>query len=487
MRLNWEDTTKIILIAGISSLLTVGLFKYFEKDKLKVVYEQQQPIHLTDYKLPEGLVDFRLAAKIANPAVVHIKTTGSSSNDEYRGMNPFEFFGFPFDKFDRNFGPLEATGSGVILTSNGHIVTNNHVIDGGSEYEVTLFDNRKFNAKLVGKDPSTDLALLKIDAEGLPYLKFGDSDKVEVGEWCVAVGNPFNLTSTVTAGIISAKGRNINILNDKFKIESFIQTDAAVNPGNSGGALVTLTGELIGINTAIASKTGSYSGYSFAIPSRIVQKVVNDLIEFGKVQRGFLGVSIQDLNAKLAKEYDINRTKGVYIAGVNSGSGAEAAGIQKGDVIFKINEVEVNNSAEMQEQIGRLRPGDKVKVHYLRGNKEYSTVVTLKNSQGSEKLSSSKEKNSSIDFKKELGADLKNLTSDEKKRFDVQGGVVVLNLTNGKLKQAGVKEGFIIQKINKKTVNSVDDVMEALSSDDGGILLEGKYPNGTKAFYAIGW
>ncbi len=485
MRLNWEDTSKIILIAGISSLLTVGAFKLFEKKDVKVVYEQQQPIRLADYKLPEGLVDFRLAAKIANPAVVHIKTTGSrSSNDEF--INPFEFFGFPFDKFDR-FGPSEATGSGVILTTNGYIVTNNHVIDGGSEYEVTLYDNRKFSAKLVGKDPSTDLALLKIEAEGLPFLKFGDSDKVEVGEWCVAVGNPFNLTSTVTAGIISAKGRNINILNDKFKIESFIQTDAAVNPGNSGGALVTLTGELMGINTAIASRTGSYAGYSFAIPSRIVQKVVNDLIEFGKVQRGFLGVSIQDLNAKLAEENNINRSKGVYIAGVNPGSGAEQAGIQKGDVIFKINDVEVNNSAEMQEQIGRLRPGDKVKVTYLRGNKEYTTTVTLKNAHGSEKLTDKNVKSSEIDFKKELGADLRNLTSDEKRRFETQGGVVVLNLGNGKLKQAGVKEGFIIQKINKKAVNTVDDVMDALQENEGGILIEGKYPNGTKAFYAIGW
>lgn len=486
MRWNWEDTSKLILIAGLSSILTVGAVKLLEKDSVKVVYEQKQPITLTDYKLPEGLVDFRLAAKIANPAVVHIKTSGSRSNTEHEFSSPFDFFGFPFDKFE-HFGPSEATGSGVILSSNGYIVTNNHVIDGGSNYEITLYDNRKFDAKLIGKDPSTDLALLKIEAEGLPYLKFGDSDKIEVGEWVVAVGNPFNLTSTVTAGIVSAKGRNINILNDKFKIESFIQTDAAVNPGNSGGALVTLTGELIGINTAIASRTGSYAGYSFAIPSRIVQKVVNDLMEFGKVQRGFLGVSIQDLNAKLSEEYGINRTKGVYIAGVNPGSGAEQAGIQKGDVIFKINEVEVNNSAEMQEQIGRLRPGDKVKVTYLRNNKEYTAMVTLKNAQGSEKMASKADKNSISDFKKELGADLRNLTADEKRRFETDGGVVVLNLTNGKLKQAGVNEGFIIQKINKKPVKSVEDVMDALSEDDGGILIEGRYPNGTRAFYAIGW
>jgi Do/DeqQ family serine protease len=483
MNINWKDFSRIILIAGISSILTVGIYKFFEKDRLKVVYEQHQPIHLTDYKLPDGLVDFRLAAKIANPAVVHIKTRGSKS-DYFSDINPFDFFGLPFE---RPFVPSEATGSGVILTSNGYIVTNNHVIDGGSEYEVTLYDNRKFEARLIGKDPSTDLAVLKVDAEGLPFLKFGDSDKVEVGEWCVAVGNPFNLTSTVTAGIISAKGRNINILNDKYKIESFIQTDAAVNPGNSGGALVTLTGELIGINTAIASRTGSYAGYSFAIPSRIVQKVVNDIIEFGKVQRGFLGVSIQDLNANLAKENNINRNKGVYIAGVNPGSGADQAGIKKGDVIFKINDVEVNNSAEMQEQIGRYRPGDKVKVTYLRDNKEYTVQVTLKDSHGSEKLSSANDKKSITNFKKELGADLRNLTSEEKNRFDLDGGVVVLNLVNGKLKQAGVREGFIIQKINKKPVKTVDDVMEALSENEGGILLEGRYPNGTKAFYAIGW
>lgn len=477
-----NDLKKALIIAFGSSLLTVGFIKLFEKDSVKVVYEQQQPIRLTDYKLPDGLVDFRLAAKIANPSVVHIRTKGSSPAAEF--SNPFEFFGIPFD---RHFGPSEATGSGVIISANGYIVTNNHVIENGSEYDITLYDNRKFEATLVGRDPSTDLAVLKIDAEGLPFLKFGDSDKVEVGEWCVAVGNPFNLTSTVTAGIISAKGRNINILNDKYKIESFIQTDAAVNPGNSGGALVTLTGELIGINTAIASRTGSYAGYSFAIPSRIVQKVVNDLIEYGKVQRGFLGVSIRDLDANLAKEEGINRVKGVYIAGVNSGSGAEAAGIQKGDVIIKIDDVEVNNSSEMQEQIGRHRPGEKVKVTYLRNNKESSTIVTLKNAQGSDKIAASR--GNFADLKKQLGADLRNLKPDEKKRFDVDEGVVVINLGNGKLQQAGVREGFIIQKINKKPVRNVDDAINALQQDEegSGMLLEGKYPNGTKAFYAIGW
>lgn len=325
---------------------------------------------------PSGLpTDFVAAAEKGMPAVVHItsKVVKEDNKPTNRQPNLFDFFNeMPFEI------PQGGTGSGVIIRSNGYIVTNNHVVDEGNEFEVTLFDNRKFNAKLIGKDETTDLAVLKIDAKELPTLELANSDEIKVGEWVLAVGNPFDLTSTVTAGIVSAIGRNIDILKGQYKIESFIQTDAAVNPGNSGGALLDTEGNLVGINTAIASRTGAFAGYSFAIPSNIMTKVVEDLIQHGEVKRGFLGVSIQDMDATVASDLGLNITEGVFILEVAADGAAEAAGIQKSDVIVAVNGRRVKNSPKLQELIGRKRPGDQVTITVHRKGKEQDISVTLK-------------------------------------------------------------------------------------------------------------
>ena len=299
-------------------------------------------------------------------------------------MNPFyqffgDQFGMPFEMPQQQ--DQEASGSGVIISNDGYIVTNNHVVEGADEIKVNLFDNREFKAKLIGKDPSTDLAVIKIDSKDLQYLTFANSDEVQVGQWVLAVGNPFNLASTVTAGIVSAKTRNINILREKagnLAIESFIQTDAAVNPGNSGGALVDLNGNLIGINSAIATPTGSYAGYSFAIPANLAKKVVKDMVDFGEVQRGFLGVNIREVDDELAKDLKLPKIQGAYIAEVNKGSAGEAGGIKRGDVIMKVGESEITNSADLQEHIARYRPGDKVTLQIFRDGTMISKEVTLK-------------------------------------------------------------------------------------------------------------
>jgi S1-C subfamily serine protease len=393
-------------------------------------------------------------------------------------MNSFD----PFSLWGRPMQPQqqESSGSGVIITEDGFIITNNHVVENAEKVEVTLNDNRNFPARVIGTDPSTDLALLKIEESKLPFIPYGNSDDLKVGEWVLAVGNPFNLTSTVTAGIVSAKGRNIGILPDQFKIESFIQTDAAVNPGNSGGALVNTRGELIGINSAIASNTGSYTGYSFAIPSNLVRKVIDDLAEFGNVQRGFIGVSIRDMDAKLAEERGLKVTQGVYVSGLTEGGAAASAGITEGDIIVRVGEVAVNSTPQLQEQIGRFRPGDKVNLTVIRNGKEQPFILTLRNREGETNL-----------VKNEgpfnlLGATFENAGKEEKQRLGLQGGVKVTKLTSGKLLTSGVREGFIITSIDKKPVLNTEDLSNALKSKQGGVLLEGIYPNGLRAYYGFG-
>ncbi|MBK7888133.1 MAG: Do family serine endopeptidase [Bacteroidetes bacterium] len=380
----------------------------------------------------------------------------------------------------RQMPQQQSTGSGVIISEDGYVVTNNHVIENGSEVSITLNDKETFVAKVIGTDPSTDLALLKVDAKKLPHIALGNSDQVRVGEWVLAVGNPFNLTSTVTAGIVSAKARNINILPDqRFPIESFIQTDAAVNPGNSGGALVNLNGELIGINAAIASNTGSYSGYSFAIPVNIVKKVVKDLMEFGIVQRGFIGVSIRDIDADFAKEKEVNTLNGVYVNGLTEGGAAAVAGLKVGDIIKSINGFEIKSSPELQEQVGRFRPGDKIMVTVLRNNSEKIIPVILRNKDGNTEVT----KNEAINL---LGAVLENASEAELSKLGVESGVKVKELQTGKLKSAGLKDGFIITAIDNRKVRSAKEVTEYLESKKGGVLIEGAYPNGMKAYYGFG-
>jgi len=328
-----------------------------------------------------GTVDFTEAAEKTVNAVTHVKT---SYTQVQQYVTPFDYF-FGFRGYQQP-QPVQGAGSGVIISTDGYIVTNNHVIDRAERINVTLNDKRTFPAKLVGTDPGTDIAVLKIEAQDLPYIPMGNSEELRLGEWVLAVGNPLNLTSTVTAGIVSAKARNINILSENFKIESFIQTDAAVNPGNSGGALVNTRGELVGINTAIASQTGGYMGYSFAVPSTIVSKVATDIIEFGVVQRAVLGVALQELTSEMAQQLGLKEVKGVLVQAVFEGSAAESAKLRQGDVILTVNDVEVNTVAQLQEQLGKFRPNDQVSLTVNRGNKVSYFNVILRNRAGSTQL-----------------------------------------------------------------------------------------------------
>jgi len=387
-----KKTLTILLIASIGGLTSLGVYKLFEKNDLgRIVIQDkhtspQQPIvSFANFRsLPENNIDFTTAAEMTVNAVVHVKTI--QDGQTYRYRDPYYNFWGQGRTYEYKTPARKGFGSGVIISDDGYIVTNNHVIDNADNIEVTLNDKRTYTAELIGTDPSTDLSLLKIDATGLNRIVFGNSDEVKIGEWVLAVGNPFNLTSTVTAGIVSAKGRSINILRDKFRIESFIQTDAAVNRGNSGGALVNTRGELIGINSAIASPTGAYSGYSFAIPVDIVKKIVGDLMEYGEVQRAFIGISIRNLDAQLASEMNIDEIKGVYVSGLSKGGAAIDAGIREGDVIIRINDVEVNNAPELQEQVSRYRPGDKISVTIKRNNKEVVRKLLLRDKLGKARI-----------------------------------------------------------------------------------------------------
>lgn len=496
------QVNKSILTLGLSAVLggavALGGYKLFIDDHNYETFEQRQRYFLSNYlsdtsaaaNLP-GSVNFVMASDLTRPAVVHIKTyyTQKDMGQQFNPqMDPFlkEFFGDGFGGMQpQQREPKEASGSGVIITHDGYIVTNNHVIDNADKIEVILEDKRSYTAKLIGKDPTTDLALLKVEETSLPFVRLGDSDKLKIGEWVLAVGNPYDLTSTVTAGIVSAKARNINILRGKenYAIESFIQTDAAVNPGNSGGALVNLKGELVGVNTAIASPTGSYSGYSFAVPVGIVKKVMDDLLKFGEVQRGLLGINIQDVSAELAKEKGIKEVKGVYVGGVNENGAAKEAGVKTGDVILKIDGHDVNSSSELQEAIGRHRPGDVVGITLLRDDKKMELSATLKNKMGNTgivKVTDGK-------YSEKLGADFANIEAPEKKKLKLDGGVKVAKLKDGKLRDAGMRDGFIITQINKAKIKDVDDLYRQLEKPrKGGVLIEGVYPNGQSEFYALG-
>ena len=384
--------------------------------------------------------------------------------------------------------PRVGAGSGVIISTDGYIITNNHVIDGADELEVTLNDNRKFPAKIIGADPTTDIALIKIEATDLPTIPFGDSEKLKVGEWVLAVGNPFNLTSTVTAGIVSAKSRgNIGAGGkDRSKIESFIQTDAAVNPGNSGGALVNTKGELVGINTAIYSETGNFAGYSFAVPISIAGKVANDLKQFGTVQRAVLGVLIQDPQyVPDAEKEKVKVFEGAYVGGFAERSSAKEAGIEKGDVIVAVNGVKIKSSSALQEQISKYRPGDKVELTINRNGSTKKFTVELRNAQGSTKVVKGG------DSAEVMGAAFKALNDEQKRKLGVSYGIEVTGLTSGKLKDAGIKKGFIIMIVNNQKISAPEDLEKIVESilqgrtEDQGLFIKGFYPNGRTKYYAI--
>lgn len=483
--MNLKKLLGLIAIATVGGMVALSVNSLFvEKQTPKTFNNHQNAKFTLAEKMSDSPVsiDFVAVSEVATPAVVHIKTVSKrvASN---QSLSPFEdFFGPSFRMPDR--GPQQSSGSGVVINSEGYIVTNNHVVDNAEKVEVVLDDKRTYVAEILGVDPETDLALLKIDESDLPYLNLGNSDELKVGEWVVAVGNPFNLTSTVTAGIVSAKGRNINLLRQRggeYAIENFIQTDAAVNPGNSGGALVNTQGELIGINTAIASQTGSYAGYSFAIPINLAKKIIADLKDYGEVKRAILGVRIQDITQELADEKGLDELKGVYIPAVVEGQSAEKAGIKEGDVILKIDNEFVNKSSELQEQISKYHPGDKVTILLLRDNKEKTIEATLLSKDGSNEIVNEVNR----EEKKILGAQIENISRDERLSLKIRNGVKITKLGSGQLKEKGIPEGFVITHIDKVPVYTTSDVKKALEGKSGAILIEGVTTLGNKEAYAL--
>ncbi len=487
----------ITAAALLGGSITLGGYQLIspQQGKTGIAYEPsigQQTIHLTNLTTATNRTEepnFIHAARIATPAVVHIKARYEAKVIQAPRTNtPFdqffrEFFGEGLDSGPREYKsqPQHASGSGVIITADGYIVTNNHVIDGADQIEVILDDNRKYNAQLVGQDPNTDLALLRIKEKSLPYLQFGDSDTLQVGEWILAVGNPFNLTSTVTKGIVSAKARAIDIPREQnqMRIEAFIQTDAAVNRGNSGGALVNLKGELVGINTAIASSTGTFTGYSFAIPSSIVKKVTEDLQKYGTVQRAILGISIRDVNADLAEKEGLKKLSGVYVADVRRSSAAAEAGIQAGDVIVGVNGNEVKSTSQLHEQIARYKPNDKLRITFFRKDKEKTVTVTLKRMEESVQIVRKK------DALEMGGATFENVDKTTQKELGLMNGVRIKELKSGPWKQAGLQQGYVITAIDKEPIENLDQLAHVLNRKKGGILVESFSQNKTKAYHGV--
>ncbi len=447
----------------------------------------------TPYVVPEGL-NFVAAAAAVTPAVVHVMTEYAAEpvSQNQAQMDPLlrQFFGEQGNQLRRQHPPIgggEGSGSGVIIAANGYIVTNNHVIEKATKIQVVLDDKRTFEAELVGADPNTDLAVLKVKADNLPFVKYGNSDDVKVGQWVLAVGNPFNLNSTVTAGIISAKGRNIDILRrkDNMGIESFIQTDAVVNPGNSGGALVNLNGDLIGINSAIASRTGSFEGYAFAIPSSLASKVVEDLLKYKVVQRALLGVQIREVDAKLAADKKLNTLSGVYVQGLTAGSAGAEAGLKTGDIITQINGMPVNTASQLQEQVARFRPGDKIKVNILRGSAASVVTATLRNATGTTAVVREMPASASLKYE---GATLAVVSASQQAKLGLEGGAAISGIKGSNFRETGMADGFIITRIDKNAVTKPADVVTYLDEarEKSGALVEGVYPDGRKAYYPIG-
>lgn len=488
----------IILAAVVGGLAALGGAQILGLNE-QVKYVEVQPQPTTNYANfaepsttvnvnPAPTAGFATAAEKALPAVVHIKASKQAGGGGSRGgFDPNEIpeslrdlFGNPGEGGgQRGEAPLQqGSGSGVIISADGYIATNNHVVDGAEDLQVVLNDQRTYDAEVVGVDPTTDIALIKIKEANLPTVQFADSDKLKVGEWVVAVGNPFSLTSTVTAGIVSAKGRSIDIVRrsgGELAIESFIQTDAVVNPGNSGGALVDINGDLVGINTAISSPTGVFAGYSFAVPSAIVKKVVEDLREFGVVQRGLLGARILELNTARAEELGIDRDNGVLVSEVTEASAAEEAGLKNGDVITGVDGVVTLRNSELLEQLGRHRPGDVVKITFERNGQERTATARLRNANGTTDVVRPEPKPSSVS---ELGAEFVELDGDTAEDLNISGGVTVADISTGILsEQTRIRPGFIITKVDNRSVRNTEAFQKAIQNADGAVSLEGLYPS----------
>ena len=451
----------------LSSLLSVFIYSQFLRPSKIVWNSDEGEAKYTG--LVDRLLDARTNSKfssssptnfiesaaIATPAVVNIRALMETGGGMWGG------------------GALTgSSGSGVIMSPDGYIVTNHHVVEKSTDIKVTLADKRTYKAKLVGSDPSTDIALLKIQEGNLPFIVFGNSDSIHVGEWVLAVGNPFNLESTVTAGIVSAKGRNINILGGGASIESFIQTDAAVNPGNSGGALVNTVGELVGINTAIITESGSYEGYSFAVPSNLVQKIIRDLREFGIVQRAYLGVGIQDLDSETSMEIGLPNAEGVLVNRIAKAGAASDAGLEEGDVIIGLNGTRVRSTSELQEYVGRYRPGDQVALEYWRKGKKNRIALTLKdgnNSTGTARIKGD-------EMEEELGLVIRDLSGEERKQIRIKGGAIVTSIRRGSIIfETNMQPGFVITSVNGDRVSSVSEAVEAMKNAYNSLTLDGYY------------
>ncbi|MBK9390022.1 MAG: Do family serine endopeptidase [Bacteroidetes bacterium] len=473
-----------LLMAVIGSVITLLVYTKFFQKEIQVVSQdstaaevQNARALMTSFQMQEGQVDFTYAAEQTVHGVVHVHTKKMMGG---YAQNPIMewFYG---DRYSSRPREVSGYGSGVIISADGYIITNDHVIDDADEVEVKLNDNRTLQAKVIGRDPSTDIALLKVQADNLPYIKYGDSEQLKLGEWVLAVGNPFNLTSTVTAGIVSAKGRSLGLLEGDYRIESFIQTDAALNMGNSGGALVNTKGLLVGITSAIISPSGAYAGNSFAIPITIVRKVVDDLRQFGEVQRAIIGVNIRDVNSDDADKYNLDKVRGVMITGIVENGSAEEAGLKANDIIIGFDGVPVYTTAELQEQVGKHRPGDKSRVTYLRGGKEATVNVTLKNVAGDTSVVTA-QTGSEVVF----GARLTGLSSSDRNTLDVEYGVKVTEVNDGKFKDLGIRKGYIILNVNGKKVNSPGDIRQFTNNESSLKSIGGVQADGTIFSYQFG-
>ena len=473
-----KSVLMVLLSAAVGGLTAFTVVKSISPDQTQTVQMTDGAQFRTVNLSHENWPDFTYAAESAVDAVVYVKTTATQVQSQAPSSIFDYFFGFP------QSGPQQrekvGSGSGVIIREDGYIVTNNHVIDGADKIEVTLNNNITYPATLVGTDPATDVALLKIDATGLPIIPFGDSDKLRLGEWVIAIGSPYDLRSTITAGIVSAKGRSMPNYSGEYKIESFIQTDAAVNPGNSGGALVDRAGNLVGINTAIYSRTGSYSGYSFAVPVNIVKKIAYDLMDFGSVQRAVLGISMGPITDKIAEDLKLSSRNGVYISEVSPSGAADKAGIKAGDVLIAIDSTKITGTASVHETVSRYSPGDMAVLTVIRDGKEKKFDVTFK---GTAQENGTMADDGSVAF---YGSSIKAASEETLQKYHLKSGVEIVELGPGKLMEAGAVEGFIIQYVNDHPVKTPQDVIDIVKKSKRTVFIEGITPSGRTGYFGFG-
>ena len=476
----------VILSVVLSGLTAYGILKAANPEELRAAQTavggsdarvaRTVNLSLSDYP------DFTYAAEHAVEAVVYVKVTLKSKQQQMISDPFFRFFFGEDPQMQGRERVQQGSGSGVIIRSDGYIVTNNHVVANATTVEVTLNNNKTYEARVIGTDPATDVALIKIEADGLAAVNFADSDKLRLGEWGLAIGSPLGeeLRSTITAGIVSAKGRSMPNYDGEFKIESFIQTDAAVNPGNSGGALVNKAGELVGINTAIISTTGSYAGYSFAVPSNIVSKVVSDLIDFGSVKRAKLGISMTPVTEKVAKDLKLSSLDGVYVNEVSKGSSAEKAGIKEGDVIIAIDSTSIKTPSDLQVKVNGYHPGDKAVVMVIRNGKTMALAVEF---QGTADVTGTVAEDGTVAF---YGAKLRAADKETLAALKVKGGVEIVSAGNGKLAQAGASDGQIILYVNDQSVSKPQDVIDLAKKSRRAVLVEGVDPTGRPFYFGFG-